>query len=424
MIWWLLALAQAAPCELEGPADGPFMVQAPDDAPNVMVVLALHVSDADLDVAWAKRLLAVLDERGLKAGLSIKARAPSAALEALVIDAAARGHEIVARLSEAQIPRNPTSGPRELRKNLKPLTSRFGRLKSAEAPLGDRSGEAVLHRIGLRAVLETNGPATGTPRTQMRFEGQPESGVVLPSGPYSGKCGGESVVNGLTPPAADRVTQALYGARSGGAGIVRLTLDPASDDDSVVLARWLDEVVKPAGIAVVTPQQAREASLRSLRSGTVDSDGSRTEGGRLVRVDEVQRAAAALAEVKSIPRMLPGDLTPTEAFQAFLLVLIGEVEGSVVRLGALDGPSVLSKSTLTGPTPIDREALVSLAKTLHAELPESIPAALPVGGTLLTAPELLVALASALGEGPVEARPVGVPEPNAAGLGWGRATTP
>jgi hypothetical protein len=50
---------------------------------------------------------------------------------------------------------------------------------------------------------------------------------------------------------------------------------------------------------------------------------------------------------------------------------------------------------------------------------------LPFGGVLLTAAESLLAFASvARGEASAVVSPVGVPEPNMPGLGWGDATVP
>jgi hypothetical protein len=54
-----------------------------------------------------------------------------------------------------------------------------------------------------------------------------------------------------------------------------------------------------------------------------------------------------------------------------------------------------------------------------------VPGALSVDGRLLTASELLLALASVVrGEDPAVTRPIDVPEPNERGLGWGGSTLP
>jgi len=422
VILWLLA-AMAAPCALDGPADAPFMVAAPDDGSHVHVVVVLRLADGELE--WAAQILSVLEERGLHAGLLVSRAEPSESMRSFVLAAMERGHEVVVRLAEEEVAKSPEKGPAQMRKRLKVLSSSYGKVRVAEAPLGTRESEGILHRVGLRAVLETNGASTAAPRKQAHFEGQPDSGVVLPIGPYSGPCGTDPSVSGFTPLAADRVTQAVYGARSARTGVVRLRLLAGEATDAAVLARWLDTVILPAGVSVGPPGEAREVALKALRSGEpVDWNPDATAGGRLVRVDEVKRAAESLLEVNTVPRELPGELSPTEAFQAFLRVLAGEVEGSVVRLSALDGPALLSRSQLDGPTPVRPESLRKLSVALLAELPASIPAALSVDGQLLNAAELLVVLAAAVAEVAPVARPVAVPEPSAVGLGWGRATTP
>jgi hypothetical protein len=97
----------------------------------------------------------------------------------------------------------------------------------------------------------------------------------------------------------------------------------------------------------------------------------------------------------------------------------------VVRLGALGGPEVASRTALTGPTTLPQADIVATARAIVAAPPDRIPAALPFGGVLLTAAESLLAFASvARGEASAVVSPVGVPEPNMPGLGWGDATVP
>ncbi len=442
MIPLLFAIGLAPPawaaCSIDAPPDTPFRVEAPTDGDSVAIVVLLRIPDDPEALPWARSILDTLEERDLRAGLSVQIDEPSKALVDFVEPALERGHALVLRLRSNDVGRDFQTGPRRTRKRLRPATRAFGKARAAEIPLGapESSGsalgsaESVLNRIGIKSVLETNGAATGTPRRMQHFDAQPDNGVVLPAGPYTGTCGKDPVVSGFTPPAADRVTQAIYGARSAGVGIVRLTLEPPIQDserDAVVLGRWLDEVVLTKGERVrITPPDdgLRERVLSALRSGRTKPSKA-TEGGRLVRVDEVEQAAKSLDGAEAVPRLLPGDLTPTEAFQAFASVLVGDIEGSVVRLRALSGPPTLAKSTLSGPTEIDRDALIALLTALRADAPTQIPAALPVGSALLNAPELLTAMASAVrGDTPPVARPIAVPEPNADGLGWGRATTP
>jgi hypothetical protein len=121
-----------------------------------------------------------------------------------------------------------------------------------------------------------------------------------------------------------------------------------------------------------------------------------------------------------VPRKLAGELTPTEAFHAFVWILSESHEGDLVRLGALIGPRQSAQSALTGPVEVPREAVVGLASALRAEWPAEIPAALPIDGRLLTASEVLLLLASAVqDEATPTTRPIAVADPNTPGLGWG-----
>lgn len=419
MVYALSALAGAA-CSLEAAPDAPFAVTAPPNVENVRLVPLIRVDPgtASLALETAK----VFSERQLVVGFSIRPEDADAVADTLTA-LAELGHLPVARIRDTQVGVDNVKDPAKLRRLLSPITDRAGRPKAVEVALGDKSREAVMHRVGLRAVFETNGTSTGTPRRQLRFEGQPAFGVVLPAGPYAGACGKTPVVDGLTPLSADRTTQALYGARANELGVVRVTLIPDADTPTV-LARWLDEVLLPGGVVVASPLEARDLGIKTVKVGDGTSKTRKTAGGRLVRVDEVVEVARAVAELKEIPRFLPKDLTPSEAFLAFVLVTAGKVEGDVVRLPAIQGPATLN-AHLPEPVQIAREPAVELARALLARLPERIPSALPVDGHLLNAPALFSLYASlARGEDPGTARPMSVREPNAPGLGWGDATEP
>lgn len=417
----VLILAANAACSLEAPADAPFEVRAPDGLDQVRLVPLIRLDPATQ--AHAVETGRVFSERGVVVGFSLRPE-DAEAVEDSIAALVAQGHLPVARLREAQVGVDSVKDPGRLRQVVAPITSRAGRPKAVEVALGDKNREAVMHRIGLRAVFETNGASTGTPRKQLRFEGQPAYGVILPAGPYAGACGRTPVVDGLTPPAADRTTQALYGARASGVGFVRITVLPDAETPAV-LARWLDEVLLPGGVVISDPVSARDLGIKGLKSGSADQvDPKKTAGGRLIRVDEVIEVARAVAELDEIPRLLPKDLTPSEAFMAFLLVTAGKVEGDVVRLPAIQGPATLN-AQLPEPIQVQKEDAVALASALISRLPDRIPSALPVGGQLLNAPALFSLYASlARGEDPGTARPMAVREPNAPGLGWGDATTP
>ncbi|MCA9566657.1 MAG: hypothetical protein KC656_02400, partial [Myxococcales bacterium] len=275
----LLALAAlAAPCEERAPWDAPFAVQAPDQLGGAVLQLLVRVDELPPPVL--ERLLDALQERDVHVGLSVLPDPLPAATDRLV-QAIEAGNELVVRLPTASVSPNPDTGPPALRKVLKPIRKALGRPASAETGLGDRGREAVLHRVGLRAVYETNGPANAIPRKQVHLEGQVDNGVVLPVGPWPAGC--TSVQVPFDPAAADRATQALFGARSAELGVVRLTVEPRLPEEVDVLVRWLDTVVLPAGVPVLGPQAARERALPVLRNPAPVA-AAPLLGGRLVGV--------------------------------------------------------------------------------------------------------------------------------------------
>ncbi|MEZ4236507.1 MAG: hypothetical protein R3F59_10180 [Myxococcota bacterium] len=182
----------------------------------------------------------------------------------------------------------------------------------------------------------------------------------------------------------------------------------------------------PGHVRVVTANQARLDTLRAYRRPAPEEEVVPDVGGRLVGLDEVEQAADALSGAQAVlPRTLPGDLNPTEAYFALALALADRTEGPVVRLGALHGPAQLAASTLKEPVTLPRGEVVRMASALVAAMPAEVPGALSVGGRLLTASETLLAFASAVrGDDPVAVHPVDPPEPNQRGLGWGDATVP
>ncbi len=407
-------VAGAADCSVDGPLDAPFAVRAPEEPGAAGLVLVFRVDV--LDPPALDALLALLEERGIRAALSVRSDAPVhlGRLE----EAREAGHEPVVRIPAAEVHASPSRGPALLRKHLKTVRRSLGRVRAAEVGLGNKGREMVLHRVGLRTILETNGPPTAVPRRQLRMEGRLENGVVLPVGPYDPACGAPPP-HPFTPVAADRVARALHGARDGAVGVVRLTLEPRDEADLRVLARWLDEVVLPGDVRLWTPSEAHRRALEVLQKGR--SDLRPTTGGRRVALDAVEALARVLVEARSIPRRLPGGFNPTEAFLALALVVAGEVEGDGVRLRAMEGPPLLADPQ-PEPLELPRREVELLARALIADRPAVVPPALPVGGRVVGAPQVLQLLAAAvLGEDPCRAEAIAVPEPNTPGLGWGRA---
>ncbi len=228
----------------------------------------------------------------------------------------------------------------------------------------------------------------------------------------------------FTPGTADRATAAIrMAARQPVTGFVRVALSSAhaADGDAEVLGRWLDHAVVPTGVSVTPASEARAAARRSFRTEyKPDQAPVSVSVARQLHLSDVTAAAESLRDTAIIPRRVPPDHTPTELFLAFTLVLAQQTEGPSVRLQALEGPLTLADTTLDGPTTFDPAAVAATAAALHAALPDRIPSALPVGTTLLSAPELLLLFASAVrGDEPPTVGPTSVAEPHEPGLGWG-----
>lgn len=423
-----LALALAAPCELDAPPDAPFQVTAPEAATHARLVIELW---PDLtDVAWLDAQLAVLEARGRVGAVILPLPGRSGtdpALLALATRAASAGHEVGVVFGEDDVPLDALAGPREVKRRLAELRKAAGGIHTAAAPLPNRTAEALLGGAGLRTLMQVRGPATAIPRVAVVFEGKPRIGAVLQAGPYAGPCGVRPFASPLTPPAADRATQALWGAaRIEGVPVVRVAVRPGADaaTDALVLGRWIDEVLVPGGIVITTPDRARLEVLAYFRTGRImEPSALDAGGGRLVSLDEVRAAAQALDNENLLPRRLPGDLNLTEAFLAFALLLAGQNEGEVVRLTALRGPETRASSGVEGIVELDPAAVTEVCVALLAALPEAIPSSMPVGGQLIGAPELLTAMAATL-RGKAQTWPTASPDPNAPGQGWGVSTLP
>jgi len=430
-MWWVaLALqgALAGNCDLEGPIDAPFAPTSLANTDRVSVLIELWLQSDN--IAWVADVLHVLDTRDVPGVLVVPMpeAPPSPALLQLLETATEGGHEVAVAFSPEQVPRDALASNKSQKQRLAWFRRAGVPVKIAASPVPGRVSEALLGRLGFKTLLLLRGPASGLPRLAAVFQGQPRINVILHAGPYSGDCGTSPDVAQLTPLAADRITRAIAGAaRSEGAPTVRVALQEPTDSKAhaTVLGRWLDEIATPADVRITSANQARLSALQSIRTGKAPPIGTDTGDGRLVNLDELRTAAASLADQNILPRVLPGDLNLTEAYYGFLLLLAGQVEGNVVRLGALKGPSDANENRIQGIVEVDAASLIALTQALANERPEEIPAALRVGDTLLGAAELLTAMASAIrGDTPPKTWPTASPDPNERGLGWGEATLP
>jgi hypothetical protein len=426
VIPWLVAAALAAPCDLDAPPDAPFGVGI--EAERVRLVVEVWLSSGS--AAWATSVLDTLDARGQPALVVVRlADLPvSDDLAAVLVRAAEGPHEVAVVLDERDVPRDILGNTRELKTRLKPLYQIVGRVRVVVAPIGNKGSEALLGRAGFRTLVNLDGPAVATPRYAGHFEGQPVVNVVLHAGPYEGPCGPDPRVGPFTPAAADRVATVLQRAERDSSPVVRLALDGSrrGEHDATVLGRWLDDIVLPGKVTLSTANDARLEALKDFRRGVDDAPPPEESlGGRRVPASDVRAAAEALRDVTLLPRSLPGGLGPTEAFYAFLLTLQATDAEAPVRIGALRGPGTLAETTMIGPVELSPDDVKRTAAALLAALPAEVPSALPVGDQLLTASELLLAMASVIrGDDPAVTHPVDVPEPNERGLGWGASELP
>jgi len=423
-----LGMALAGECALDAPPDTPFAMPAPAGADRVRLLLEVWTDEES--IGWAADVIAVLTERNLPGILVVPfpKEPPSADLLELLSTAVATGHEIGVVFAADDVPRDMHASTKSYRQRLQWFRRAGIPIKVAASPLPGRVSEALLGRLGFKTILLLRGPASSQPRLAAVFEGQPRINVVLHGGPYTGDCGTSPEVEHFTPRAADRVTRAVAGAaRSDGAPTVRMALHPTQDSetDARVLGRWLDEVTVPAKVQITNANRARIAALQAIRTRKTAPIAEDAGGGRLVNVADLHAVAMSLADENVIPRLLPGDMNVTEAFYGFLILLAGREEGDIVRLGSLAGPSDTTENRVQGIIEIDEEALRKLAGDLLDELPTEVPAALPVGDTLLDAAELFTAMASTVrGDEPPRTWPTASPDPNNRGLGWGQATLP
>jgi len=423
-LWWSL-LAGAAPCDLAAPPDAPFGVRVRAD--RVLVVVELWADGAPN--GWVDSVLRVLEARSLSGVVVVSTGPLDAARTAVLARAAAGPHEVGVRLQPDEVPRDVLARVSGLRAKIKPLRQVAGKLVTVYADIGSRASEAMLGRAGFHVLMHTAGPPTAQPRLAGHLQGQPPINLVVLAGEYEGPCGAQPEVGAFTPRAADRAAEVIQRAQlTPVAPIVRVALGGtrASTSDAAVLGRWLDEVVTPGGARVVLPNQARVSLLPRIRRGRTEvAEDDLDAGGRVISFDDAQAAARSLTRVPLLPRALPGGLSPAEAFYAFALIAEAPEPPTSVRIGALRGPFTESTSGIGDGVFLPASDVRNTARSLLAALPDEVPAALPVGDTLLTATELLIALAGVVrGEDPVQVTPISVPEPNQAGLGWGEASLP
>lgn len=403
---WLIGAAWACP-EPGGP-DDPFQVFP--RTPGVQVVV--EVWPAGAPPGWAEAILAALDHAAVPALVVVPTGADPAGLPALA-GLGSSPHALGVALPEALVPTGP-GDLKAVRAAVRPLE------RAAEAPakavvsrVGSAAVEGMLARAGFRVLLDAGGAADGQARVAAHFDGQAPMGVVFPPGPWLGEAPSRCAPVG--PASLDELGRVLErAARAGGFPVVRWALTGRGGDagDAAVVARWLAEVGRPSGAVFGSGAEARRAFDERDRTARP------VVGGRGVTRESLEAAARALGGGSVLPRRLPGDLSLAEAFVGLALHAGGHGD-AVVAVPAVLGPVQSATTASSGPTDVDREALLAWARALTDELPPALPSAARIGDRVLPAREILVALASWFRGDPPMARPVQDPDPNAPHLGWG-----
>ena len=236
---------------------------------------------------------------------------------------------------------------------------------------------------------------------------------VISEGIQTDSCGAR--LGHPSPSALDRVT------RTAPSQVVsRVALGPSVDEARAVVLWWQ---------TIAAPADWKAWSIRTafLRLGTAQLVPKASESAPLpqavIGLDALQLAAASIVDHGRLPRMLPGDLTPTEAFVG-LTALAANPGHARYTVPVVSAPSDPSQSMLDAPLALEEAALRNAAADLLTRMDRQIPGLIRVGPHTISTGECLVALAHlALGQA-ITARPVASPDPYAAGGGWGVVRTP
>ncbi len=418
----LLLLTRSAPaaCDFEpGAFDAPFQAHAP--AAGLVVFEIRLMGQAPVP----SELLDVLSNRQLPATLlvgSIWARRNGEALRNIQ----KQGHEVGLWFSlrnnlglTTKTVVIPDLGDwivalRRARRDIRRSTGQ--RAKSIGTQSLPEIGELAMEAMTYRALLPDERNIDDLPRRARSYTGTSGQARVLGIGPYLDGCG--ATLPAWTPAALDRATSTA--ARG---GWVRIVL-PAKPSAAPLLAKWLDEVVIPQGWEVVTAVTAARRARRPLGLPLQHTNipASEVSVVRTVTRDAWRAVAEALVQPTTLPRSLPGEFSPTEAFLGLCTLLSAESEATVTSLGPLSPPVETARTGLGNTeVPLRTEDVRATARELMPSLSGHVPSLVTVGSHTLTAAEFLRVMAmTTLNMEPV-ARGVSDPDPYAPGGGWGES---
>jgi hypothetical protein len=421
-MWGLILSAviqtAAAECRFEpGPADGPIQVIAPARG---AVILEIRLQG---QAPPPTAMLEVLSERGVPATVLPSTRW-AARHGASLAGLSEAGHELGYWLSvreDLQLRGQITTPPslshwvRSLREAKDGIEAATGQtVRTIGLRRLPEIGEKAMEGLGFRTILPSERTVGDQPRRSASLHSPAGRARIFGEGPYEDGCG--AVLPAWTPAALDRATRVA--ARSQWLRI-GLPSDPAA---APLLARWLDQVVLPQRWTVLTASEAGERAKPGLGAPDTEATQPAPTTTREVPVASWTEAAQALADVRRLPRQLPGRLTPTEAFLGLAQLMAIERPTGPIALGPLRPPAELARSSL-GAAPVDltEQAVRDAAVDLLPALTGQVPGFISVGTQSLTAAEFLRVMARVyLGLAP-SARRVADPNPYAPGGGWGES---
>lgn len=395
-------------------------------APNKRIHIHLEIWAEEIGSPWTTAILTELESASIAANfvlpLSIDPLKPTELNQLSQI--AANGHNLVLRRSS---PKMPAAEVAQLRAKTRQLKKIGHRPRAIVTPLLTRDVEPTLGTMGFFSLIQTNAANHALPRYALVPPGRPTIGIVIPKGRYTGPCNSTPDMTPLSPANLDRVTRGLHASYTDpGLAVIRVVLreSEAQETDATVLGRWLTGPASEWSDRFATSEDLRKAALIVLRSESAEVvDPGRPTGGRIVPAALLQQAAEQMRDQSQIqPSYADNQLNASEVYIGFAKHLAAKIVGDGVQLEQIEGPASAAVTTLLVPTLLKREDIVRAAVQLIKNLPERVPSASRVGTTLLTADEFLAAMAAALRDDDgIKISPIVPAEPNASGLGWGRA---
>jgi hypothetical protein len=423
LLAWLSVAA--ADCDLApGPADAKFKALAP--AAGVVIFEIRLLGQAPVPT----ELLQVLADRNLPATVLVSSSWAKRNGDALR-DLPKSGHELGLFFSLRRDLRLTSQtiavpdfgdwvvGLRRARREVRQNTGH--RAKSIGIESLPDVGEVAMEALGYKALLPDERNVGDTPRRAQSVTGMAGQARVIGIGPYLDGCG--AALPHWSPASLDRATSAV--ARG---DWVRVVLPP-DINAAPLLARWLDDVVIPQQwdvvTAIVASRRTRRPVLFPNKPILVDQKAEPTPSvavKRTVARSTWDAVAHSLVQPTTLPRQLPGELCPTEAFLGMVTLLASDNATTPIALGALRPPMETARTGLGGSNvPLEAEDVRATARELLPGLSGQVPSLVSVGTHTLTAAEFLRVMALVVLNEPAIARGVNDPDPYAPGGGWGES---